>query len=65
MHSVTRVAGIISGASPAYNVEEMTYALKTGRAKFLMTVPGSMEVAIAAAKAAGLKKDMCSCLRGS
>lgn len=57
MHSVCRVAGIISGASPAYNVEEMTYALKTGSAKFLMTVPGSMEVAIAAARAAGLKED--------
>ena len=64
MHSVTRVAGIISGASPAYNVEEMTYALKTGRAKFLMTVPGSMDVAIAAAKAAGLKKQHVLLLEG-
>jgi acyl-coenzyme A synthetase/AMP-(fatty) acid ligase len=65
MHSVTRVAGIISGASPAYNVEEMTYALTTGRAKFLMTVPGSMEVAIAAAKAAGLKKEHVFLLEGN
>ncbi|KAG0649437.1 4-coumarate-ligase isoform [Hyphodiscus hymeniophilus] len=64
MHSVTRVAGIISGASPAYNVEEMTYALKTGRAKFLMTVPGSMGVAIAAAKAAGLKQEHVFLLEG-
>jgi 4-coumarate--CoA ligase len=64
MHSVCRVAGIISGASPAYNVEEMTYALKTGKAKFLMTVPGSMEVAIAAAKAAGLKKENVFLLEG-
>ena len=65
MHSVTRVAGVISGASPAYNVEEMTYALKTGRAKFLMTVPGSMHVAIAAAKAAGLKKEHIFLLEGN
>jgi 4-coumarate--CoA ligase len=64
MHSVCRVAGIISGASPAYNVEEMTYALKAGRAKFLMTVPGSMEVAIAAAKAAGLKEEHVFLLEG-
>ena len=64
MHAVCRVAGIISGASPAYNVEEMTYALKTGKAKFLMTVPSSMEVAIAAARAAGLKKEHVFLLEG-
>lgn len=64
MHAVTRVAGIVSGASPAYNVEEMTYALKTGKAKFLMTVPESMEVAITAAKAAGLKKGHVFLLEG-
>ena len=28
MHATMRVGGRISGASPAYNVEEMTYALK-------------------------------------
>ena len=59
------MGGIISGASPAYNVEEMTFALKTGRAKFLMTVPGSMDVAIAAAKAAGLKKEHVFLLEGT
>jgi acyl-CoA synthetase (AMP-forming)/AMP-acid ligase II len=58
------VAGIISGASPAYNVEEMTYALKTGSAKFLMTVPGSMEVAREAARAVGLKKEHVFLLEG-
>lgn len=35
----------------------MTYALKTASAKFLMTVPGSMEVALASAKAAGIPKE--------
>jgi len=65
MHAVTRLGGIVSGASPAYNVEEMTYALKTGRAKFLMTVPNSMEIAVAAAEAAGIGKDRIFILDGT
>jgi 4-coumarate--CoA ligase len=64
MHAVTRVGAIVSGASPAYNVEEMSYALKTAKAKFLMTVPGSMPVAIAAAEAAGLTKEHIFLLEG-
>lgn len=64
MLAVSRVAGIVSGASPAYNVEEMTYALKKGRAKYLFTVPGSMGVAEEAAKAAGLKKEHVFLLEG-
>ncbi|KAJ5559210.1 hypothetical protein N7535_009438 [Penicillium sp. DV-2018c] len=54
MFSTTRVGGIISGASPAYSVEEMTYALKTGKAKFLMTTVSSLAVAMPAAKKAGI-----------
>jgi 4-coumarate--CoA ligase len=65
MHAVIRLGGIVSGASPAYNVEEMTYALKTGKAKYLMTVPNSMEIAIAAAKAAGIAKDRIFILEGT
>ena len=65
MHAVTRVGGIVSGASPAYNVEEMTYALKTAKARFLMTLPGSMEVAIEAAEKAGLSKERVFMLEGS
>ena len=57
MFSVLRVGGVVSGASPAYNVEEMTYALKTADAKFLMTHPNSMEVATAAAKNVGIPKE--------
>lgn len=64
MLAVSRMAGIVSGASPAYNVEEMTYALKTSRAKFLFTVPGSMEVAAKAAEQAGLKKENVFLLEG-
>lgn len=64
MLAVNRVAGIVSGASPAYNVEEMTYALKTAGAKFLFTVEGSMQVAVAAAKAAGIPRERVFLLEG-
>lgn len=56
MLAVSRVAGIVSGASPAYNAEEMTYALRTAKARFLMTVEGSLGVALAAADAAGIAR---------
>ncbi|KAL3484066.1 hypothetical protein BJX62DRAFT_248809 [Aspergillus germanicus] len=64
MLATVRAGGIISGASPAYNVEEMTYALKTARAKFLMTVPSSMDVAIPAAKNAGIPPERIFLLEG-
>ena len=64
MLSVNRIGGIVSGASPAYNVEEMTYALKTAKAKFLMTVPGSMDVAIKSAEAAGMRRENVFLLEG-
>ncbi|KAL8688342.1 MAG: hypothetical protein Q9218_005724 [Villophora microphyllina] len=54
----------MSGASPAYNIEEMTYALKTANAKFLMTIPSSMDVAVAAARNAGIPKDRIILLEG-
>lgn len=59
-----RAGGIVSGASPAYNVEEMAYALKTAKAKWLMTVPGSMGVAREAAKKAGLAAERVVLLEG-
>jgi acyl-CoA synthetase (AMP-forming)/AMP-acid ligase II len=59
-----RVGAKISGASPAYNVEEMTFALKTADAKFLMTTPASMEIAAASAKAAGLPQSNVFLLEG-
>jgi 4-coumarate--CoA ligase len=64
MFAGLRVGAKISGASPAYNVEEMTFALKTADAKFLMTTPGSMEVAAASAKAAGLPESSLILLEG-
>jgi 4-coumarate--CoA ligase len=45
-------------------VEEMTFALQKGDAKFLMTMPSSMEVAAAAAKNAGIPKDCIFLLEG-
>jgi 4-coumarate--CoA ligase len=65
MFSVLRAGAMVSGASPAYNIEEMTYALKTAKAKFLMTVPESMSVAEKAAKEAGIPKERIFLLEGS
>ncbi|KAL8851949.1 MAG: hypothetical protein Q9221_003160 [Calogaya cf. arnoldii] len=65
MLGVLRAGGVMSGASPAYNVEEMTYALKTANAKFLMTIPSSMDVAVAAARKAGIPKDQIFLLEGN
>ena len=56
--------GVVSGASPAYNIEEMTYALRKGGATFLMTVPSSMDVAATAAEHAGVSKDRIFILEG-
>lgn len=55
---------MISGASPAYNIEEMSYALKTANAKYLMTVPSSMDVAIPAAQNAGIPAERIFLLEG-
>lgn len=64
MFAGLRVGAKISGASPAYNAEEMAFALKTADAKFLMTTPASMQVAEESAKAAGLPKSNIILLEG-
>jgi 4-coumarate--CoA ligase len=64
MHATLRVGGKVSGASPAYNVEEMVYALQTAEAKFLMTHPNSMEVALRAASDAGISRENVFLLEG-
>jgi acyl-CoA synthetase (AMP-forming)/AMP-acid ligase II len=46
--------GRINGASSAYNAEEMAYALRTAKSKFLFTLPNSLAVAVEAAKAVGM-----------
>jgi 4-coumarate--CoA ligase len=65
MHATLRVGGRVSGASPAYNEEEMTYALRKADAKFLMTHPDSMHVAIKSAKNVGLAQENIFLLEGS
>ena len=64
MFGTLRAGGKVSGASPAYNVKEMTYALEVGEAKYLFTVPGSAQVALAAAKAAGIPSERVFMLEG-
>lgn len=64
MLGTLRAGGIVSGASPAYNVEEMTYALKKAGAKFLLTVPAAMDVAAPAAKHAGIPQHRIFLLEG-
>lgn len=64
MTALHQTGGIISGASPAYNVEEMTYALRTARAKILMTAESSLAIAIPAAEQAGISKDRIILLDG-
>jgi acyl-coenzyme A synthetase/AMP-(fatty) acid ligase len=64
MHATLRVGGRVSGASPAYNVEEMGYAISKSEAKFLMTHPDSIKVAVESAKAAGLPRENIFILEG-
>ena len=46
------------------NTEEMSRALKTAQARFLMTTPRPMEVAAASAKEAGIPKQNIFLLEG-
>ena len=55
----------MSGASPAYNKEEMTYALRKSKARFLMTVPSAMEVAAVSAEHAGIPRERIFLLEGN
>ena len=57
MFAVLRAGGVVSCASPAYNADEMAYALEKAGAKYLMTIPSSMKVAAVAAEKAGLSKE--------
>lgn len=60
MFAALRIGGIVSGASPAYGVEEMVYALKTAEARFLVMDgrdKDKLEVGLAAAKRAGIEKE--------
>jgi 4-coumarate--CoA ligase len=64
MFSVLRAGGRVSGASPAYTVDEMTYALKMGQTKLFMTTPDNLKVALEAADNAGISRDRIILLEG-
>lgn len=64
MFSVLRAGGRVSGASPAYTVDEMTYALKMGQTKLFMTTPDNLEVALQAADNAGVPRSRIILLEG-
>ncbi|KAI4764715.1 acetyl-CoA synthetase-like protein [Aureobasidium sp. EXF-3400] len=64
MFAVLRAGGVVSGASPAYGVEEMSYALKTSGAKFLMTHPERLDIAVQACELVGLSKENIFLLEG-
>ncbi|KAJ4423669.1 hypothetical protein N0V82_001692 [Gnomoniopsis sp. IMI 355080] len=65
LFAATRVGGVVSGASPAYNVEEMTHALRTANARFIATHPTSIQVAAEAARNVGIPKEHIFLLEGS
>ncbi|KAK5084649.1 hypothetical protein LTR05_005727 [Lithohypha guttulata] len=64
MFGTLRAGGVVSGASPAYGIDEMTYALQKAESKILFTVPSSMEIAATAAKNAGIPKERIFLLEG-
>ncbi|KLJ13022.1 hypothetical protein EMPG_12007 [Blastomyces silverae] len=65
MFAGLRAGGKVAGASPAYNVEEMSYALTKAETKYLMTSPNSLKVAVAAAKVAGIPREHIFLLEGN
>jgi 4-coumarate--CoA ligase len=64
MFAVLRVGGRVNGASPAYSVDEMSHAVQTAEAKFIMTIPSSIKVALAAAEKSGIPKSRIFLLDG-
>ncbi|KAG9796058.1 acetyl-CoA synthetase-like protein, partial [Aureobasidium melanogenum] len=64
MWAVIRAGARVNGASPAYNVEEMTHALKTAKSKLLVTLPSSLDVALAAAQNVGIPRSHIFLLEG-
>ncbi|OQU93934.1 hypothetical protein CLAIMM_00368 isoform 1 [Cladophialophora immunda] len=64
MWAVIRAGGRVNGASPAYTAEEMTYALKIAKSRFLVTLPTSLDVALAAARNVGIPRHHVFLLEG-
>ncbi len=64
MWATIRAAGRFNGASPAYNVEEMTFALKTAGTKFVIALPSSLDAATAACDNVGIPRRQIFLLEG-
>lgn len=64
LYAAMRVGGVVSGASPAYSVEEMTYALRVANAKFIATHPTSIDIAAQAARNVGIPEEHIFLLEG-
>lgn len=60
----TSPGGRVNGASPAYTAEEMTHALKTAASTILITLPSSLNVALEAARDAGIPSSHVLLLEG-
>lgn len=58
------LGGRINGASPAYTVDEVVYALKTVETKILLTMPSSLPVILKAARQIGLDPSRVLLLEG-
>lgn len=63
--ATVRAGARINGASPAYNVEEMTQALKTASTKIIFALPSSLKAAAKAATSAGIPQSNVFLLEGS
>ncbi|OJD37088.1 4-coumarate-ligase 2 [Diplodia corticola] len=64
MHGALRAGARVSGASPAYGVEEMAYALRTAKTRVLIAGRASLGVAVEAARKAGLDEGRVVLLEG-
>ncbi|KAK5116344.1 hypothetical protein LTR85_009316 [Meristemomyces frigidus] len=65
MWATVRAGGRVNGASPAYNADEMAYALRTASTKILFTLASSLDVAVAAAEKVGLPRTHMFLLEGA
>lgn len=61
---VSRLGGVISGASPSYNAEEMATVLQVAGARVLFTAPSSIKIASKSAEKAGIPKENIILLEG-
>ncbi|KAI0634243.1 amp dependent CoA ligase [Trametes polyzona] len=52
-----RLGAIVTGANPAYTAEELLYQLSATKARILISHPGSLPIALEAARGAGIPAD--------